>query len=475
MRGPFRDVRTPPPLPAKAADGATGPASPGTLVLASRDWRVRVVVAGLLAVALVAAVARRRASTEQAATGLRTVEVRSGTLARTVLVTGSTAAAEGVMLRAPYLRGNRSRGGSGDFQLELTQLAEPGRHVRQGEIVAVFDNESMRNRLDNVEAEVAEAESVVKRLQADQAAQFDAHEQKLRVARADLDRAVLDLKTVRVRSALQAQAFALALEEAQATLQALTAETPHLRARQAAELRSAQLEAERATVEARRAQANLDRLTVRAPMDGLVVSQEIYRGGQFGQVRQGDQLHSGQPYVRIADLRRMVVEAAANQVDATELRTGQSVRVHFDAYPGLELPGRVEGVGAMARNTGPRAGYVAEIPLVIALGRTDPRALPGLSVSGEVQVASVDNLPIVPREAVFYDPGDTRPNAYVRTPAGWEKRGLDLELSDNFEAAVHAGVVEGEFVALDRPAEWRAGRSAPTTSVRPRGRAVPGG
>ena len=130
---------------------------------------------------------------------------------------------------------------------ELTQLIEPGRHVREGEVVAVFDSENMRNRLDNDEADVAQAEGTLKRLRADQAAQMEANQQEIRVARAAVDSAVLDLSTARVRSAIDAQKFALTLEEARATLKALNAEVPNLHARQAAELRSAELELERAT------------------------------------------------------------------------------------------------------------------------------------------------------------------------------------------------------------------------------------
>jgi multidrug resistance efflux pump len=405
--------------------------------------------------------------------GVSAAVVRAGALARTIRVTGSTTAAQAVVLRAPYLQGNRSRGGPGDFQLELSQLVTPGKRVRAGEVVAVFDNENMRNRLDNSEAEVAEAEGALRRLLANQAAAFEAHEQKIRVARADLDKARLDLETARVRSAIQAQQFALALEEAQATVEALIAQTAHIRASQAAEFRVAELDSEDATIDARQAKTNLERLTVRAPMDGLVVSEQIYRNGQFGQIRQGDQLRPGLPYVRVADLSRMIVEGSVNQVDAADLRTGQPVRVRFDAYPDLALSGRVVAVGAMARSDGMRANYVAKIPLTISLDRTDPRVIPDLSVSGDVQVAAVEHTPILPLSAIFYDDG--RPHAYVETATGWERRELELELSDSFEAAVRSGVREGESVALEPPAAWRPGRSAPTTSVNPRVPAQPGG
>jgi multidrug efflux pump subunit AcrA (membrane-fusion protein) len=403
--------------------------------------------------------------------GVNTAVVRSGALARTIRVTGSTAAAEAAVLRAPYLQGNRGRGGgAGDFQLEMTQLVEPGKRVRAGEVVAVFDNENMRNRLDNSAAEVAEAEGTLQRLRADQAAAFEAHEQKIRVARANLDRAKLDLQTARVRSEIQAQQFALAREEAEATLQALTVQTAHLRAKQAAEYRVAELDSRDATIDARQAKANLERLTVRAPMAGFVVAEQVYRNGQFGQIRQGDQLRPGQPYVRIADLGRMIVEGSVNQVDAAALRIGQPVRVRFDAYPDLVLPGRLQSVGAMARSNGMRAVHVAVIPLTIALEGADPRLFPDLSVSGDVQLAAVDDAPILPLSAIHYDDG--RSYAFVQTPAGWERRELDVELSDNLEAAARAGVSPGDVVALEPPPNWRPGRSAPTTSLAPR---APGG
>ena len=417
------------------------------------------IATGALAVALFA-------STEG---GPLTAVVRSGTLSRTIRVTGTVAAAESAVLRAPYLHGNRSRGSPSDFNLELMQLIEPGRSVREGDVVAVFDNENMRNRLDNDEADVAEAQGAVSRLRADQQARYEAHEQKIRVARAAVDSAILDLKTARVRSQIDAQKIALTLEEARATLEALKVQSVHLKASQAAQLRSAELELERATVDARRARSNLERLTVRAPMDGLVVAEQVYRNGQFAQIRQGDQLRPGQPYVRIADLGRMAVEATVNQVDATDLRTGQPVTVRFDAFPDLALAGRVDRVGAMARSGGSRAGYVADIPLTIMLAQTDPRVLPDLTASGDIQVATADST-ILPRQAVF----DER-TAFVRTAVGWERRELEVELTDHLEAAVKSGVLPGETVALERPAVWREGRSAPSTSVSPKTTASPGG
>ena len=55
---------------------------------------------------------------------------------------------------------------------------------------------------------------------------------------------------------------------------------------------------------------------------------------------------------------------------------------------------------------------------------------------------------IIPRAAVFSDPEDGDPVAYVHTGTGWEKRDLELGLRNNVEVAVTSGLRAGEAVAV---------------------------
>jgi HlyD family secretion protein len=386
--------------------------------------------------------------------GLPTVKVRSGTVERAIRVTGSTAAVRGVMLRAPYLRGSRHRGGAHDFQLDLTDMAKPGTRVEEGEVVAVFDSQNMRTRLDDMMADRVVLENSLKRLLADQLAEAEAHDQKIRMARASVETARLDLQTAPIRSVIQAQIFRLALEEAQATYKALVEEKNYLNVKQSAERRLIELNVEDARLEERRAQANLDRLTVRSPISGLAVSQEIYRGGDYGEVRSGDQIRPGQPYLRIVDLRSMIVEATANQADVLDVRIGQPAHIGLDAYPGLRLFGRVSAVGAIARTAAARPSFVAEVPVTISISGADPKLIPSLSASGDIVLDASERGPILPREAVFSGDEGGEPYAYVRTDSGWERRALVLGAQNNLSVAVRAGVAEGESVALEEPPEW---------------------
>jgi multidrug resistance efflux pump len=382
---------------------------------------------------------------------VRTAEVRSGTIEQTIRLTGATVAERSVYLRAPYLRGRRSVGGPGDFGLALEELTAPGKRIKKGDQVAAFDRMSMLNRLDDYRAARVDRELRVRTMRAELDVKRVAYQQQIRVAKATMDKAALDLKTAPVRSAIQVALFQLAFEEARATYEALLAQAKYIEVMESAEVRLAQLELQEARVEERRAEANVDKMVVRAPVDGLVVVTEIFRGSEFGQIQAGDQLRPGQPYAQIVDPRSMIVEATANQVDVENLRIGARAHLLFDAYSDLELAARVYSIGPLAKGRGWRTNYVPAVSVFLKLDRVDPRLIPNLTVSADVILHRESSDGIVPREAVFHVAEDGQPFAYVRTPDGWEKRELELGLANNIEVAVHSGLSPGEVVAVSEP------------------------
>ena len=112
-------------------------------------------------------------------------------------------------------------------------------------------------------------------------------------------------------------------------------------------------------------------MTFRSPISGFVVMASIVRNGEFGQIREGDQVNAGQPFVSIVDPASMVLNGALNQVDAGTLRLGMEAVVHVDAYPELKLRGIVTALGAMAVSRTFRANYVGETPIRIRIDGAD--------------------------------------------------------------------------------------------------------
>lgn len=377
---------------------------------------------------------------------------QAGTKAASSTQTSSTSTTADLGSTSGNLFSPSAGGGSTtDFTLVLVNAADAGARVKKGDVVAEFDRQYMLLRLDDYKDSVTQLQANVKKLKADLAVAKEAHEQQVRSAKADLDKAELDLKTIEVRSAIESEDFRMNAEEARARNKQMQQEIKLFDESQRAQLRDSELEVEQSAIELRRAQTNIDRMIMRAPFDGIVVMQTLFRNGDFGQVRRGDQIWPGMNFMSIVDPGSMVVNAAVNQADSQLLRLGMQATIRLDAYPDLELPATVIGVGAMTKPAGWRGNFFKEIPVRLKLDRIDPRVLPDLTASASIVINSEAQTILAPLEAVFRDGDDARPFVFVRSPDGWVRKEVELGLANQVTVAIRSGVQNGDVVAVERP------------------------
>jgi multidrug efflux pump subunit AcrA (membrane-fusion protein) len=342
--------------------------------------------------------------------------------------------------------------------LVLQKLAVPGSFVKKGDIVAEFDRQYMLIRLDDYKAMADQHERNVLRLKAYRAVVRAAYEQRMLVAKGTMEKAEVELKKAPILSEINREKLRLDYEEAKARYEELRDDENNLLISETAAVARSEADLRVSKLEYERARRNADRMLVKAPLDGMVVMMTMHRGGQTNQIQEGDQIGSGQPYMRIVDLRNMVVNANVNQVDAQMVHLGMPARVRFDAYPEVELPARVTSVGAFAQSGGWRGTYVRNVPIRIKLEGTDPRVIPDLTVSADLVLGETDNATIVPREAVFGD--EAQPYAFVReADGGWEKRPLDVVMTSNTAVAVRSGVSPGDVLAAEWPGQESGAQS----------------
>ncbi len=275
-------------------------------------------------------------------------------------------------------------GAGGDFSLVLLELPNAGHRVKKGDVVAEFDRQYMLNRLDDYKDSVIQAEANVKQKKANLAVSREAHDQQVRIAKSDMEKAKLDLQTLEVVSSIDAEKLKLAAEETEAHYKQILQEIPLLETSQKADLRGTELKRDESKIELQKSAANVEKMLLKAPMDGLVVMQSIRRGMEFGQAQKGDQVYPGQMFMQIVDPDSMVVNASVNQVDTELLRIGQKAIVRLDAYPGLELPAHVYSIGAVPVS-GRRPNFMRQIPIRLKLDKSDPRIVPDLTASADVR------------------------------------------------------------------------------------------
>lgn len=366
---------------------------------------------------------------------------------------GSTASSLSGGAAGPPAIGGAAGGGRrrGDFHLALQKLAPAGIRVKKGDVVAEFDRQFMLLRLEDYKASVAQSKAAFEKGKADLQVTRKAHEQSILAAKSNLEKAHLDVKATPVLSLIDSERLKLALEEAEAQYRQLLEEVRYINIAEKAQIRVAELQVKDAEVELRRAENNVDKLVAKAPIDGMVVHLNVFRGGEFGQVREGDELWGGMPFMQIVEPDSMVVDAKVNQVDADKIRIGQRAYVRFDAFPDLVLPARVYSVGTVAVARQYRQEYVKEVPVLFKLEQMDPRVIPDLSASVDVVIEKEDKAAVVPAEALFSDPGDAQRYVFVKRGSGWQKRPVEVGLRNHIAAAVRSGLKAGELVALRRP------------------------
>jgi len=373
-----------------------------------------------------------------------TTPAELGTLERVLRVSGVTSSIDAVSLVAPRMQ-RRS------FGLTLLELVESGAFVKAGEVVARIDSEQIEQQIENLATNMANGEATLARRLAEQQVTLSNIRQDLMMAEADVESWTLESNAAEVLPDVEQEITRLALEEAEISYQARLAESKLEEEIEAIDIRRQELSNQEYVRDLDRYTGDLERHTLRAPIGGMAVRQEVFRNGAMAQLQVGDQLHPGLPFLKIMDMSNMQVEARANQVESQMLRVGQEARIGLDAFPELQFGGRVIGVGALAQSSSTSSSYVRTIPLYVRIDGTDPKLLPDLSAHVDIILEREENVLQVPLQAVFEEAGQRY--VYVREGQGYDKRAVTIGNSNFTHAAVTSGLTAGEEVALERPPE----------------------
>jgi biotin carboxyl carrier protein len=413
-----------------------------------RRWMFGVIALGLGVALLGAYLLRPRPQQAPQAgfgAGIRTVKAAVGSLLRTVRVGGVSSARNFALMSIPVFRGPDSRA-----NLTLMKLAKGGTFVKKGEIVAVMDAQNLQDHIDDVRDSVEQSEQDILKRKAEQAVDWGNLQQTITIARGSLDKATLEDRAGEVKTDVERELLRLNLEEAQATYKQRQADLTPTRDGDRAEVRILEIAKQKNQIHLDRHLVDIVKFEMKAPMPGLVVMQQVFRGGEMAQIQAGDQVSPGQPVMKIVDTASMQVEATINQSESSELRIGQTATVGLDAFPELRFKGRIYSIGALAVSSSRRENYyLRSVPICVTIEGTDSRLIPDLSAWADVEIERRDNVLLVPREAVRSEDGQA--TVYVKGARQFEPRAVTLGLSNQTQVAVLEGLQPGEEVALSRP------------------------
>jgi multidrug efflux pump subunit AcrA (membrane-fusion protein) len=363
-----------------------------------------------------------------------TVTVERGDLVLTVDVEGELEAVRTRDLSCPNVP---------ETEFKIAFMAPEGSEVEQGAPVLRFDTEALERLLAQKRAEYEEAKTKVEQKTTDLEMKRLALAEQIAQARAALGKARLKADVPPdVIQRIEYEKAVLEEKGCARDLENLEAEVRTTEALVGAELQSLVRQRDRARGRVEALEANIQRMTVTAPQDGIVV----YRTSYDDQKKKvGDSTWYGETIMGIPDLTEMKGDGFVDEADGAPVEEGQPVTVRLEARPDFDLEGRVGRIGRTVQRRSwrsPLKGFHVEI----ALERTDPTFMrPAMRFRGQIETERVPGRLLLPREAVVLR--DDGPVVWLKRGLGWREVPVELGRRNDEVVEVLGGLSEGDTVS----------------------------
>lgn len=183
------------------------------------------------------------------------------------------------------------------------------------------------------------------------------------------------------------------------------------------------------------ARERLEDMTLRAPLDGVV----LRRDGEVGEV-----VEPGAVLFWIGQPEPLWVETMVDEEDIPRLRLGQRVLIKADAFPGRALEGSVERITPIGDPVNKNFRIYVRLPDGTPL-------MIGMTAEVNIVVATVDNALLVPAEAV------RRGRVVVFDNGRGRVRAVETGITGDRLVEIKAGLADDDVVILAPPADLADG------------------
>ena len=193
------------------------------------------------------------------------------------------------------------------------------------------------------------------------------------------------------------------------------------------------------------ARYDLDRTTIYAPIDGIVLERKIDPGQTVAAAFQTPVL-----FKLANDLSQMELKVSIDEADITQIHEKQKARFDVDAYPDREFNATVQTVRIDSQIVAGVVTYDA----ILSVDNHDNRLRPGMSADVKIITKKVKGAWSVPRAAMLYEPVkvtkkvafgprntqkaefDLRPHVWVLRAGTPKKIYVEVAGTDGSDAAV---------------------------------------
>ncbi|HOH06728.1 MAG TPA: efflux RND transporter periplasmic adaptor subunit [bacterium] len=330
--------------------------------------------------------------------------------------------------------------------LRVVALAEDGSLVRTGDFLVQFDTaeasqdlEDRRNEYESALADLASLQASNRSTMAQLNTAYETEQYSFEQAKLRYEQMKYEAPSKQREQELSLKKATLSLEQAQRKIESQEIINKADLTKSNLKLRQARLRYEQKAQE-------LNDLTLRAPIDGMVVLQEIWGANGRAKVKVGDSPFRGQTLVEIPDLATMMVKAKVNEVFISQVHPDQQAVLSVDALPGQQFYGKVLRVATLASRESD--SEVKTFDVEILIDGADGRLRPGMTAQCQIITDRIKDKLFVPLESVVHK--DDTTIVYIKK-GGFKRREVQIGPKNSDFIVIEKGLKQGDLVALRDP------------------------
>jgi HlyD family secretion protein len=211
------------------------------------------------------------------------------------------------------------------------------------------------------------------------------------------------------------------------------------------DIAEAQLETGQFTVS--EALENLNKTTLRSPVQGEVVGLNMEEGET---VVMGIIGTPGSVIMTIADRSRMLVRAMVDETEIVKVKPGQRATIEVDAFPDTTLEGEVARIGGMPVTDYGGSEQAVNFPVEVTVKGKETGLYPGMTATCNIVVAKKDSVVVIPygalgRRKVEEDEKDV---VFIAEAGSAKMVPVKIGVTGDKQAEVVDGVTSGDTLVV---------------------------
>jgi HlyD family secretion protein len=196
----------------------------------------------------------------------------------------------------------------------------------------------------------------------------------------------------------------------------------------------------------KRLTSQLEKCTVRAPQDGLVIyaNERMFYGDRDSEIKPGMKVYDEETILRLPDLTKMRAKVGVHEAKIDQIRVSMRARIRVQDR---DFQGSVVSVANRPESTWFFSSSAKKYPVKVRIDGKSEALRPGMTAEVEILVSELKDVVSLPVGAVYEKQGQTY--CCVKNGPSLERRNIVLGMSNDKFVEVKEGLNLGEVVVLN--------------------------